>query len=320
MLKRALSLMLPMPVRKILAYAIRPAAIAYVQTAPWSYGKLSIYELYDRYISWLPYQTTVCTRFGGRMRISLPDLISRTIYLTGRWEPVITEYVRSALKEGDTFVDVGANIGYYSLVASRIVCSSGKVFAVEASPSNYERMRQNLSLNGATNIRPINAAASDSRGELTLFLGPPDNRGHSTTVMSLADREGLQPEATVPADTLEELVGKQDLRNARLIKIDVEGAERAVLAPLFTSLEKFSPETEWLLELAPVYSASGQGDVDEIFDAFTSRGYYAYSIPNKYEHQFFLSNGTDDSKLTPLPAAPRDALTDVLMTRLPRAH
>jgi FkbM family methyltransferase len=224
------------------------------------------------------------------MRISLPDLISRTIYLTGRWEPVITEYVRSALKEGDTFVDVGANIGYYSLVASRIVCSSGKVFAVEASPSNYERMRQNLSLNGATNIRPINAAASDSRGELTLFLGPPDNRGHSTTVMSLADREGLQPEATVPADTLEELVGKQDLRNARLIKIDVEGAERAVLAPLFTSLEKFSPETEWLLELAPVYSASGQGDVDEIFDAFTSPGYYAYSIPNKYEHQFFLSN------------------------------
>jgi hypothetical protein len=138
--------------------------------------------------------------------------------------------------------------------------------------------------------------------------------------MSLADREGLQPEATVPADTLEELVGKQDLRNARLIKIDVEGAERAVLAPLFTSLEKFSPETEWLLELAPVYSASGQGDVDEIFDAFTSPGYYAYSIPNKYEHQFFLSNGTDDSKLTPLPAAPRDALTDVLMTRLPRAH
>jgi FkbM family methyltransferase len=232
--------MFPLSVRKALALGIRPAARAYVQGVPWSFGKVRLYQLCDRYISWMPYQTTVHTRFGDRMEVELPDLLSRTIYMTGRWEPLITEYIRTSLKQGDTFVDVGANIGYYSLVASRIVGSHGKVIAVEASPTNYERMLRNLSLNGARNVRTINAAAAGCRGELPLYFGPPHNRGHSTTVTSLANQEGLQLEKMVPADTLDQLIGKDDLMRARLIKIDVEGAERTVLAPVFSSLRDFS--------------------------------------------------------------------------------
>jgi FkbM family methyltransferase len=253
------------------------------------------------------------------MDLFMPDLLSMTIYLTGRWEPLITEYIRANLKPGDTFVDVGANIGYYSLIAARIVASAGRVFAVEASPSIHGRLLRNIELNGLHNITAIHAAASEVSGELSIFSGPVSNLGHSTTVETLAEKEGLTLESKVRADTLSALVGAENLRNARFVKIDVEGAEYSVLAPLFDSLSEFSASTEWLLELSAEFCAGGQRDVDGIFSAFISQGYRAYTIPNEYGSRF-LVNPPSRVDLTRLTAPPTRQLCDVLMTRRPPAE
>jgi FkbM family methyltransferase len=296
--------------------AIRLATRAYIQNAPWTAGKSAAYKVFNDYVGWRPHRATVRTRYGDLMDLSMPDVVSSAIYVTGRWEPVITQYIRSNLNSGDTFVDVGANIGYYSLVASRIVGSAGHVFAIEASKSLYARMMQNLALNGCTNVRAIHAAASSEKGELSIFLGGGGNLGHTTTVESLAKKQGLVFEDKAPADTLEQLVGTQSLRNARFIKLDVEGAECSVLAPLFDSLGQFSPRTEWLVELSPEYSPGGQEDVDRIYQAFIAAGYTSYAIRNEYRVEFFLSP-SDKPVLKRLDAAPRE-ICDVLMTRFPQ--
>jgi len=247
------------------------------------------------------------------MELATSDLVASTIYRTGHWEPIITEYIRRHLKPGDTFVDCGANIGYYSLIASRIVGRDGNVFSIEASERIFRNMLTNLELNRCVNVTPIHAAAAGEEGELPMFLAPESNLGHSTTVRSLADKEGMAFEKKVRANTLENLVGSAHLRNARMIKLDVEGAERAVLAPLFDSLDRFSARTEWLIELIPSFCAGGQDDVDTVFEAFRDAGYTAYHIPNNYDAGFILSPPATPA-LVPLQDSPRGQC-DVLMSR-----
>lgn len=106
----------------------------YVRHAPWSAGKRALVEnhlnaaLRDR-----PLHRLARTRFGATFAVDTQDLIQRYLYLFGVWEPHMTRWLQRRLKPGDVFVDVGANIGYYSILASRLVGARGKVVAIEAS-------------------------------------------------------------------------------------------------------------------------------------------------------------------------------------------
>src|SRR5688572_5870789 len=66
-------------------------------------------------IAWRPFETVATTKDGVRMHVRFPDLIQRFVYLFGEWEPTITRFVKQRLQAGDLFVDVGANVGYYTL-------------------------------------------------------------------------------------------------------------------------------------------------------------------------------------------------------------
>jgi FkbM family methyltransferase len=288
--------------------AARFAARSYIRFVPWIFGKACVRTFYGKYIGWRPYVATAKTRFGARMVLVLPDVISEEIYLTGQWEPAITRYIRSALKPGDTFIDIGANIGYYSLLASGIVGPRGRVMAIEASAAIYASMVRNLTINRRQNVKAINAAASDRPGELPVFLGKAENLGHTTTLESLATKEGLRLEARVRADTIEQLVGGKTLYGARIVKIDVEGAELSVLSPLFDSLTRFPDHTDWLIELGAKFTEHGESQVDRIYQAFVAAGYCAYEIRHS-DHSGFTA------PLRRLQQAPRSPLCDVLMTR-----
>jgi FkbM family methyltransferase len=300
-------------VKAATATALGCAVRAYLRHVPWRTGKTGLYRLYYRRFGWRPHRAVVQTRFGDLMDLTVPDSVSSAIYLTGRWEPVITQYLRSRLRTGDTFVDCGANIGYYSLIASRLVGNSGQVFSIEASAQIYLSLLRNVTLNDCANVRCIHAAAAGEPGELSIYLADSHNLGHSTTVQSLAAREGMTLEGMVEADTLEHLVGSPNLRNARFIKIDVEGAELSVLQPLFGSLDQFSAHTEWLVELAPSFSAGGYAETEQIYRAFSDAGYIAYRIPNDSDAGFLL-DPPGQADLQRLDAAPQ-ARSDVLMSR-----
>jgi hypothetical protein len=121
----------------------------------------------------------------------------------------------------------------------------------------------------------------------------------------------------VGADRLDQLIGPE-LLSARLIKIDVEGAEATVLAPLTESLLKFSDRTEWLVEFNPSYSNGGQTDIDMTYWAFRRANYNCYLISDNYATEMTVTKAKP-FELRLLNEPPR-ARSDVLMTRMAVSH
>lgn len=301
--------------KRMTIHAAQLLSRTYIRYGP-TVGRRSMYEFYQKNLAWHACVQTVRMRDGPRIQLIMPDIISETIYLTGQWEPTITAYVRSALLPGEAFIDIGANIGYYALLASKLVGKNGRVYAIEASPSIFSQLAHNIAINGCANVVPIHAAAGSVPGMVPVFRGPQSNRGHTTIVASLSQKERLEQDGLVRCDRLDRLIDTEALKAARLIKIDVEGAERLVLSPLFESLDKFNKNTEWLLELSPEYCAGGQEDVDTIFNVFIAKGYRVYSIRNEYTPEFRL-HPPRRIELNRLFESPRLRQCDVLMTRSP---
>jgi len=214
------------------------------------------------------------------------------------------------LAPGDTFVDVGANIGYYSLLASRLVGQTGRVYAIEASPTILTLLRENIVLNHADNVEVKHAIASDHDGEQEFWLAPQAVRGRSTSVQSVASASGMQSEGRIRCGALTSIVPMDQLLNARLIKIDVEGAERAVLEPLVKHLREFSNHTVWAVELTPEHCPGGHADVAWVFDWFCRNGYVAFVMKNDYTEATYLSRpkSVELRQVTAAPAIQADML------------
>jgi FkbM family methyltransferase len=262
----------------------------YVRYAPLQTGKELIFQRVVRpYLVWRKFSTVATTTFGAKISVNLPDLIQSRIYFFGFWEPNLTQFIKASLREGDRFVDVGANIGYFSLLASSIVGTSGQVYSVEASPSIYKKLRENIELNKCTNIQSFNLAASDVEGTLSIYLGNDDNLGATTTVASIANKSAQKLEAVIPAKPLPDIVGADNLLKARLIKIDVEGAEPSVIRGVGDLLEKFGNETEWVIEVTP---GSGN-DTDGILERFRNAGYKLYELTNDYRVGAYIFPNTN---------------------------
>ena len=124
------------------------------------------------------------------------------------------------LEPGSTFVDIGANSGFFTLLAAKRVGSSGQVLSFEPLPSMVARIEENLILNGYSNVRIYKFALSDQAGFCKFYEGPERNKGISSLRQIDNSSKTLQVE-TMPLDELPDLPHTVDL-----IKIDVEGAEQ----------------------------------------------------------------------------------------------
>ncbi len=136
-------------------------------------------------------------------------------------------YMEDNLTEGCCFVDVGANIGFYSLVASRLVGDEGRVIAIEADPYSHGKLRSNLELNAATNVRALNVGVSDRRGTQRLGINVTGNRGNSGFYSDSAHG------ADVPCLPLQEVLTRQGVHRVDGAKLDIEGHEFRVLSRFF---------------------------------------------------------------------------------------
>ena len=144
----------------------------------------------------------------------------------GSYEPTMTRLLELCLRSGDTFIDAGANEGYFSMLAAYYM-SSGRVYAIEPQARLQPILRRNISINHFDQcVRRMNVALSDSPGTATLSLKPMMYSGASGMF-----RTGVMPGLTevVETTTIDEIVETEELSRIRLLKIDVEGAEHLVV-------------------------------------------------------------------------------------------
>jgi FkbM family methyltransferase len=227
---------------------------------------------------WRTYEFTTRTNFGAKIVGSTNELIQKYILFFGVWEPDLTSFVRGRLRPGDTFVDVGAYFGYYSLLASKLVGKSGRVVAIEASPQNFTLLRQNLECNGVQNVRALNAAASDHEESIQLYSDMHRYTGCTTTMKEWADRYKLRPVCKVHALPLSVLLKPDEIQAARLIKIDVEGGEWQVVSGMAEILPACRHDIEITVEVTPLCLDAHGRTFDDLLSIFTSQGFHPYRL------------------------------------------
>jgi FkbM family methyltransferase len=155
---------------------------------------------------------------GHRIHITSDyiDLLKGQGYERGTTR-VFTELV----KEEMNVVDIGANIGYYTLLAARRVGPQGKVYAFEPEPRNFKLLSENLRLNGYENVVPIQKAVSNKAGTTSLFLSPRGSTSHSL----LPSRDRSKRTITIETVTLDEFFAAEGNPAIQVVKMDIEGWE-----------------------------------------------------------------------------------------------
>ncbi len=187
--------------------------------------------------------------------------VSRRIREEGIWEPYETELLLGMLQPGDVMVDVGANIGYFSVIAAAQVGEAGAVVAFEPDPRNCELLRRNVTHNGlAARVEIVEAglAATDAPGDLYLSE---DNFGDHQIFAADDTRDSVPVTLLHGASYLQSRVQRIDL-----LKVDTQGAEFAVMSGLMPLLAGLPAPPRILIELTPLslreYGASGRALVE----------------------------------------------------------
>jgi FkbM family methyltransferase len=173
---------------------------------------------------------------GAGMRFNAGQ--SNPAYVLGTNELPVQRALAAKLSQGNSFCDIGANVGFFTIIAARLVGSSGRVYAFEPVPENIEILKKNIFLNSFSNVHVIEAAASDHSGTGELLLSHYSGGSALATGDSPPDLAGSQ---TVDLVSLDELVRNGTLAIPDVVKIDVEGAELEVLRGMKNTLVKHKP-------------------------------------------------------------------------------
>ncbi len=156
----------------------------------------------------------------GKMILNQDDVAVSGMLAVNTFEPFQTFLFRKFVKEGMTVIDVGANIGYYTVIAGKRVGQNGKVFSFEPEPKNFSYLKQNIEVNNLKNVTPSQVALSNKTGTENLFLF-----SENTGSYSLVDNRKTQTSIPVKIDMLDNVLQEK----VDIIKMDIEGAEYLAL-------------------------------------------------------------------------------------------
>jgi FkbM family methyltransferase len=159
---------------------------------------------------------------GVRIEVDPRDAVSRAIIQNGWHEPETVDLIHRVVSPGMVFFDVGAHVGQYSLIASKLVGQDGAVHSFEPHPILFEALRRNLRRNQCHNVCSHNAAADVHPGSSTLFLATASNVG-ATSLRPPANDSGER--SAVQRSALDTYVRSRGIGRVDLVKLDVEGAE-----------------------------------------------------------------------------------------------
>ncbi len=198
------------------------------------------------------------------------SVLEMKLWLIGVYEPEVVDYFTAELQPGQVVVDIGANIGLFSLMAAELVGPRGSVIAYEPHPDTFRELRDNIDRNGYTNVQTVPCALSDTTGVLRMNVFT--DRDLNSVALK-ADIGVIE----VPARTLDDSLEELGIQRCDLIKMDIEGAEWFALRGIDRTLKR-NPEIRLLIELHNCQIKCLGGRPEELLQHLKDRGFTLYEL------------------------------------------
>jgi len=217
------------------------------------------------------------------------------------YEPNQTKIVKKYVHEGDVVIDVGAHVGYYTLLMAQLVGKNGKVYSFEPDPVNFELLKKSVEINGFENVVLIQKAVSDTTEKIKLFLGDNDSAINRIYDAKLGD---AKKSIDVESITIDEYFKEND-KLFNFIKIDSEGSE----AKIINGMEKFLTKNRKLImmtEFFPFLIKKSGDEPKQYLKSLENSGFELYNIlddnkeTNKINSESFLKIEPDSEYCTNL--------------------
>ena len=208
---------------------------------------------------------------GVLMDVGIVDAIERRLLTVGIWEPAVGAILRTYLRPRCTYFDVGANIGYFAMMASKLVGNHGTVVCFEPSIRAVEILSHNIQLNNCQNVVLFSNGLGDHPSIQTLYLARGDNIG-ATTTRKAHGSIGTERIAILRLDDLVDGLGLVP----DLVKVDIEGGEIAALRGMERALTTHSPPV--VCELNEVHLNESGASQREAIGFMECLGYDAYLL------------------------------------------
>ncbi|HVF47854.1 MAG TPA: FkbM family methyltransferase [Pyrinomonadaceae bacterium] len=204
-------------------------------------------------------------------------------YFKTDYEPETFAFLRDNLTLGETFLDIGAHIGLFSVVAAKKVGETGRVIAFEPTPSTRDVMKQVLHVNGFEDFVEVRSEAVARERATTMFY---DSGDEIPVVNSLVRGENTRNEFEVQVVSLDEFVTEHDVK-PDCIKVDVEGSELDLLIGAEKTLAEFRPQI--LLSVHPPFIPNAPKAIEEIWDLLERHGYRVSFEGKPADREWFVS-------------------------------
>jgi FkbM family methyltransferase len=206
--------------------------------------------------------------------------IYQPLLKTGILEREVTKLFIENVKRGMTIIDIGANIGYYTLIAAKLIGKKGRVYAFEPELSNFNLLIKNIKLNNYKNVIAIQKAVSDRDEKTRLFLSESNREGHR--IYNLKEgRRFIEIETTTLDNFFKNREGEIDV-----IKMDIEGAEIAALKGM-NNILKANQKLKLFIEFVPFILSKGSFNPIDLPKEILRHGFKIYIINEKFKNPIF---------------------------------
>ena len=205
-------------------------------------------------------------KVGEHKMYVIPRDDALDLLFNDNYEPEVVKRIKWFIKPGDTVIDIGANIGYHTMIMAKLVGARGKVIALEPDSKNFVYLGENIMLNGYINTTTaFKLAVSDNGNGSQLYLVPGKGSGRQQTYDSGEGRESVNINTT-KIDDLYFKDGRVDF-----IKMDVEGSEFMALRGMKETI-KNNPNLKMIMEYLPDYLRRNGKNPEEILDTLREYG------------------------------------------------
>lgn len=213
-----------------------------------------------------------------KVKLTLKDWVQRSLFIYGYYEYAETGFWKNLVKGKKVVFDVGSNIGYYSLLASKNMHRDALIYAFEPVSHTFSRAKFNIELNGIKNILLHRIALSDKDGFLDINVGNEENWGMSSINTHNYLSNKSEKVESLKIDTF---VKQNKIEQIDAVKVDIEGSEFFLLKGMTHVLDHFRPVI--LMEVLDEHLIKANSSKEELFNIFWGKNYKAYKILSKIE-------------------------------------